>query len=355
MADPAHEQQLAELQQQLHAALAANAALQQQQQQPPHAPQQNALAQAVLKLPPEQWSGSLGDRKHLEDWLFSVNERFDLLHPPPSELDKIRYAGNLLTGAARKWYRTKAPLLRLADVTYAHFVEALCSRFAPFNRVNNVRERLLNLEQTSSVAAYSNTFTELMLELDDISAADALFRYIHGLKPHIRKLVKMREDTLNLESAMQLAERMESVDRETDRAAKALVHSRVSTIPDIRYTPPAYAAAAADPAPMELGALRFPQQRQQRYPPRYGNLGRHRFVGARWPVQRPRLVIPQAPRYNARPFAAAGMGQRYAGPSYSQGRPVDQGRPQQQQQQSRGYSNAARPRLQQGNGRRRGP
>jgi hypothetical protein len=193
----ASQQQVQQLQAQLQQ-LAAN------QAQP-----QIAAAPACLKPPkPTFFAGSGKDKASLEDWLFTLGSQFAALPAQPSDLQKINYVASYFTGTALKWWRLNAAVHTAPDATYQAFVQALVTAFAAPNAQQKARETIDILRQTTSVAAYSIRFRELLLEVPSMQPAEALHRYITGLKPAVKQHVLIA-NPVAVDDAMALADRVD--------------------------------------------------------------------------------------------------------------------------------------------------
>jgi hypothetical protein len=92
-----------------------------------------------------------------------------------------------LSGAAATWLvaQQNANGGVLPWATLEDFKNALVTRFAPVAGNLLARRRLSKLKQSGSVKAYNDLFTKLVNEITDMDAAEARWRYIEGLKPHL--------------------------------------------------------------------------------------------------------------------------------------------------------------------------
>ena len=73
-----------------------------------------------------------------------------------------------------------------APTSWVSFQDALLKMFKPVNSVKSARDKLHNLRQVSSVLKYNYEFTQLLLEINDMGAADQLDYYVRGLKQQAR-------------------------------------------------------------------------------------------------------------------------------------------------------------------------
>jgi hypothetical protein len=137
---------------QAQAAQAQNAALYQSMQQaqqvayqlavnqaqaaaPAPPPQRNQAAEALLRLPGQQFEGKRGSGKFLRGWLADMETRYSVMQPAPTDGEKIAYAAALLRGTAKTWYLQQGHLLP----TWADFTAALERKYKPLNQEEHGR------------------------------------------------------------------------------------------------------------------------------------------------------------------------------------------------------------------------
>ena len=92
----------------------------------------------------------------------------------------------------------------------ASFQNELINMFKPVNSKKIARDKLAMLKQTNSVAKYNFDFTQLCLEINDISESEKLDKYVRGLKDRIRVEVELAEPT-TLPQAMSKAQRIDNI------------------------------------------------------------------------------------------------------------------------------------------------
>jgi len=158
-----------------------------------------------------------GDKRHELDTFLSQCRICFLVNPEsfPNEGHKVLYAGSYLEGTAYSWFE---PLLRLYEAhhadsalfpnspaqlsSFSSFSTALTAMFGdPDLRRSKLRE-LQNLEQTSSVAAYSAEFQRLQpyIGWDDQAFYDQFYK---GLRSNVKDdLAKFEKATKTLEGLM---------------------------------------------------------------------------------------------------------------------------------------------------------
>lgn len=315
------QHQVQQQQQQLQTAHAQHAALHQQMQQvqqvayqlaaqqanaanPPPAAR-NQAAEALLRIPAEQFDGRRAN-KHLRAWIADLEMRFSVMQPAPSDADKLAYASALLTRGAKDWFLRRQHLL----LTWMDFTDALTLKYQPLNQEDHAVDKLQNLKHTSSVAAYCSTFNDLVMELPAIHDKVLTRMYVNGLQPRLRALVKSQCANMNLEEVQCLADQLEEAYLE-ERHLNRGIHANSSVRPPLprhlqRYRPhPVHHREG--PAPMELGARQL--YRQPRLAPSNRRFARvndntRRVLGTAPTCphcRRPGHTADQCPARNARP------------------------------------------------------
>jgi hypothetical protein len=100
------------------------------------------------------------------------------------DLDAVKRATMQLDDSAWAWfdslrkeYSTGYPFIGWSD-----FRDQLIREFRPRNENMVIRRRLHQMRQTGSVEEYTRKFRELVVQIDDMSAADQIHFYCSGLK-----------------------------------------------------------------------------------------------------------------------------------------------------------------------------
>lgn len=221
------------------------------QQQAGHGPE-HPITRAMLRTPPRQFEGRLADRREVDNWVFDMLTRFNAMHPAPADADRIAYAVQHMAGAAKTWYRTHQQVL----LTWNDFETAFRREYEEHNKESHATHSLLNIKQKDSrggrVAAYTDDFNRLVLELPGIPNNILRNIYIDGLNPSIRRLVKAQQGALDLAGAQAAADDMEDIERDEDTMLRALY--RNSTVcPDLPR--PRSNGSSRGPTPMDLGVM----------------------------------------------------------------------------------------------------
>jgi hypothetical protein len=197
-------------------------------QQPAH-----RLAQVPRPPKPDKYDG---DRRSgaAANWLHQMRLYLNILGLLESE-QAIPQAVSFHSGAAITWWRILEASAAV-PTTWTAFQAAFLEAFQTVDAEHVARNRMESLRQRTSVMDYANAFSGLLLEVPDMHPADAVYRFVRGLKPQVRLHVELhRPSTVN--DAIRLAQAADS----------ALYLAR-----------PNYVAGSSGypgPQPMQLGAL----------------------------------------------------------------------------------------------------
>ncbi|CEG71649.1 hypothetical protein RMATCC62417_07351 [Rhizopus microsporus] len=113
------------------------------------------------------------------------------------------FAVTLLRDDALIW-RNQLKVSSIPPSDWSAFKFAFEREFKPINSCQAARDKLALLTQRSSVSKYISDFRNLQLQITDMSAGDALDRFVRGLKPDLRVMVRSRFPH-SLESAESMA------------------------------------------------------------------------------------------------------------------------------------------------------
>ena len=106
------------------------------------------------------------------------------------------------------WWRRRQEDIRRGTCTIATFDEfkvELKKQFYPENAEEEARGRLRRLKQTGAIRDYVKDFTNLVLEIPDMSDKDSLFFFMDGLQPWAKTELR-RRGVQDLASAIAVAE-----------------------------------------------------------------------------------------------------------------------------------------------------
>jgi Retrotransposon gag protein len=148
-----------------------------------------------------------GDQQELESWLFNIEEYF---HNTSLTEDKwLRVAISNMMGSATLWWRMR---INQQDQPqdWPSFKTEIRRQFLPKNVLRAARHRLENLKQLKSVTQYNADFAAAMIEVVNLSDAEALSLYMRGLKSQTYNYIDLEEPD-KLYDAMKIAEKFDVI------------------------------------------------------------------------------------------------------------------------------------------------
>jgi hypothetical protein len=113
---------------------------------------------------------------------------------------QVAIAASCLGGTALDWFI----IVHNRIANFEDFSTLLRREFEPPNPVESARIAMWNCTHSGSLADYNATFRSLLRLIDDMSQADIADRYSHGLQPHLRKEIRIRQ-IRNYEDMVQCA------------------------------------------------------------------------------------------------------------------------------------------------------
>ena len=115
-----------------------------------------------------------------------------------------------MTDDAALWLRVKYPTpTSLNAETWTTFKQVLLDAFRPKDFNRRARDKLAACTQTGSVMGYAAAFQRALLGCTDVSPAEALDKFVRGLKSNIQAEVVFREP-VDLEDAVVIAEKAQT-------------------------------------------------------------------------------------------------------------------------------------------------
>lgn len=222
-----------------------------------------------LVRPPKPGTFDGTRRSQVEPWLSQVSTYLKLSHlTGPIAID---HASAYLRDHAATWWRTlcldaaRPNSTTQQPTTWEDFQQRFRQRFQPVTSKESARKQIYSLMQRTSVTDYVNRFSEVTCLIDDMSPAEKLSLFIHGLKDSIkRELEKFPPD--DYEAAVLAAERQDAAtwrghSTTPGSSSSGYRSSTSSSYRPFTYSyPPARATPSCSngPTPMELGALTNP-------------------------------------------------------------------------------------------------
>ena len=191
------QQQLAQQQQhqqQLHAQLAAAQAAAAQAASAAAIPAPSLGGKSFVKpRPPSTFSAA--DRVgELDQWEREMRYQFAAYGAPlATEQSRISFAVSYLGAVPLQWW--DANPAHQSVQTWSEFVSLLRARFRPVHAAKHARTELFKIKQAPSqtAGAYAAAFQELLVSLPDMHVDDAVFLFIRGLTPALKRRVGDKE------------------------------------------------------------------------------------------------------------------------------------------------------------------
>lgn len=214
---------------------------------------------AVVKpQKPESYFGSSGDLgRDWDTWIFSVEAYFAAIGDV-DDARKVHFTASLFKKNALAWWRS-VQQGRQALPTWEQFKHEARTEFLLPNTVKRARDRLANTYQTKSVQDYNYRFRSLALQINDMSPAEKLDRYIRGLKAHIQRELELRPPA-TWEDAQAMAERIDRIDFYYRRGRDNRDNRDRTARPDRNSAAYANRGAHDGAIPMELGLIDRPSR-----------------------------------------------------------------------------------------------
>ncbi len=160
-----------------------------------------------LDVPKPQEFCGRRSAKEVDNFLFAV-EQYLQVTGVREEAMKVSTAAMFLRDVAMLWWRRRADDVKRGAVpitTWVQFQTELRKQFFPAFAKDDARARLRRLTQKGDVREYVREFSELLLEVPDLSNEDSLFTFLDGLKPWA-KMELQRRGVQSLNEAIAQAE-----------------------------------------------------------------------------------------------------------------------------------------------------
>ena len=181
-------------QQQLHAQLASvQAAASAQAAAAPVAP---VVSKSFVKPRPPSTFAAADRVGELDQWEREMRYQFAAYGAPlASEQARIAFAVSYLGPVPLQWWDAN-PAHQTVQ-TWDEFVKLLRARFRPVHAAKQARTELFKIKQapSQSAGAYAAAFQELLVSLPDMHVDDAVFLFVRGLSPALKRRVGDKEFT----------------------------------------------------------------------------------------------------------------------------------------------------------------
>jgi len=142
-----------------------------------------ATHQILKKFQLETFSG-ISYTEQVSVWLLALEDYFDALDTEPAE--RISATPLLFRKNAKLWWRGFRQDFEANGGTWMDMKNSLILQFEDPNLVQNARDELARLKQTTSVVKYVEQFNILRVRAGDVSESEAIQRFRDGLKPELQ-------------------------------------------------------------------------------------------------------------------------------------------------------------------------
>lgn len=221
-----------------------------QQQQQQHSVAPHAAVSIPRPLPlklgkPPRFGGKTSEA---HSWIRTMRT-FLHLHQNPLDSDTcVIWASTFLEASAAQWYQALVAQAQedpsAGFTCWQEFEQAFKNQFEERFPADRARDRLANIKQRTSVAAYVSEFTSLLVHLPFREEGDNIHSFVRGLKPHLAEKVAMAIPS-TLQEAINLA-------LKADGAAMHVARMLRTTPPsNVRYE---------GPTPMDLGNITMEEE-----------------------------------------------------------------------------------------------
>jgi hypothetical protein len=185
---------------------------------------------------PDSFSGAASKLKGCLD---QVELHMDLARiPRTDDIFRLAVAKLFLSEEVRRWTRMQHDVSRWTDLK-----ERMSVYYEVPNKAKNIRDNLNKLRQTGSVAEYTNRFSQLVLQVEEMSQADQAFHFVKGLKANVKWEVEkewVKMPGMSITHMKQLADRTDNLfwRSKTQRPYEPVLGGEIS-----------------GPTPMQLGSM----------------------------------------------------------------------------------------------------
>ncbi|KAL4353583.1 hypothetical protein GQ457_06G027510 [Hibiscus cannabinus] len=160
-----------------------------------------------VEVPRPRTFGGSRNAQEVDNFLYGLDQYLGAVGIVEGAL-KIQTASLYLTDTAMLWWRRRRNDIEKGTCTistFDDFKRELKRQFYPENAEDEARARLRRLKQSGSIRDYIKDFTNLVLEIPDLSDKDSLFNFMDGLQLWAKTELK-RRGVQNLTDAIAKAE-----------------------------------------------------------------------------------------------------------------------------------------------------
>ncbi|KAL4278727.1 hypothetical protein GQ457_03G035580 [Hibiscus cannabinus] len=160
-----------------------------------------------VEVPRPRTFGGSRNAQEVDNFLYGLDQYLGALGIV-EDASKIQTVSLYLTDTAMLWWRRRRNDIEKGTCTistFDDFKRELKRQFYPENAEDEARARLRRLKQSGSIRDYIKDFTNLVLEIPDLSDKDSLFNFMDGLQLWAKTELK-RRGVQNLADAIAKAE-----------------------------------------------------------------------------------------------------------------------------------------------------
>ncbi|KAL4388985.1 hypothetical protein GQ457_09G028100 [Hibiscus cannabinus] len=160
-----------------------------------------------VEVPRPRTFGGSRNAQEVDNFLYGLDQYLGAVGIV-EDASKIQTASLYLTDTAMLWWRRRRNDIEKGTCTistFDDFKRELKRQFYPENAEDEARARLRRLKQSGSIRDYIKDFTNLVLEIPDLSDKDSLFYFMDGLQSWAKIELK-RRGVQNLADAIAVAE-----------------------------------------------------------------------------------------------------------------------------------------------------
>ncbi|KAL4285448.1 hypothetical protein GQ457_16G025850 [Hibiscus cannabinus] len=147
-----------------------------------------------VEVPRPRTFGGSRNAQEVDNFLYGLDQYLGAVGIV-EDASKIQTASLYLTDTAMLWWRRRRHDIEKGTCTistFDDFKRELKRQFYPENAEDEARARLRRLKQSGSIRDYIKEFTNLVLEIPDLSDKDSLFNFMDGLQPWAKTELKRR-------------------------------------------------------------------------------------------------------------------------------------------------------------------
>jgi hypothetical protein len=159
------------------------------------------------KTPNPNFETFNGDNNsNINDWLYMLNDHFDACNITDDRKPKL--VGQFLRDTARSFFRA----IEGSKMDWTELNASFIRKFQSPHHQEELRVKLNNLKQTSSVAEYINRFNSIINQVLDMSDVDKIHKFVSNLSQSVQAHVRLKHPK-RLDDAMQEAQDFENNQR----------------------------------------------------------------------------------------------------------------------------------------------